>query len=217
MAIFTFLVLLSPQIRTMENPKTRIQFIEAAKALFVRKGYDDTTMIDIAEEAGLSRRTLYAYFDSKVEVYQAVINNEVEKALVKLEEIANQNIPAQQKIVEFVFSYFRYVKEMVENNGTLRSGFFRNSWGLEHFRKDFDQKQKQLLQRIITEGKVSGAFDVINVRRTSEIFHYCMRGFEASYIRGKIWQGNTREEIRFEARRLIFGALGCNENNNNNK
>ena len=133
----------------MENPKTRLQFISAAKNLFVRKGYDETTMIDIAQEAGLSRRTLYAYFESKVEVFQAVINSEVEKVLVQLSAIAKQNLPPQQKIVEFVFGYFRLVKETVDRNGTLRSGFFRNIWGLEHFRKGFDLKQKQMLQDIV--------------------------------------------------------------------
>lgn len=194
----------------MENPKTRKQFINAAKALFVKKGYDETTMIDIADEAGLSRRTLYSYFESKVDVFQAVVNSEVEKVLSQLEEIARQNLPAQQKIVEFVFGYFKLIKDMVDRNGTLRSGFFRNAWGLEHFRKAFDVKQKQLLQDIISEGKISGIFNVVSVRRTAEIMHNCMRGFEVPYIRGKLWQGNTREEIRFEARRLIYGALGYN-------
>ena len=201
----------------MENHKTRDQFIEAAKILFVKKGYDETTMIDIAEEANLSRRTLYAYFESKVEVFQAVINSEVDKVLAQLSEIARQNLPVQQKIVEFVFGYFRLIKETVDRNGTLRSGFFRNSWGLEHFRKGFDLKQKQMLQDIISEGKVTGVFDVVSVRRTAEIMHNCMRGFEAPYIRGKLWQGNTREEIRFEARRLIYGALGYNSNSDSNK
>ena len=199
----------------MENSRTRDQFIDAAKTLFVKKGYDGTTMIDIAEEAGLSRRTLYAYFESKVEVFQAVVNSEVEKVLTQLSEYARQNIPAQQKIVEFVFGYFRLIKEMVDRNGTLRSGFFRNVWGLEHFRKGFDLKQKQMLQDIISEGKINGVFDVVSVRRTAEIMHNCMRGFEAPYIRGKLWQGNTREEIRFEARRLIYGALGYNNQESN--
>lgn len=111
----------------MENPKTRQQFISAAKTLFVKKGYDETTMIDIADEAGLSRRTLYSYFESKVDVFQAVINSEVEKVLSQLAEIANQNLPVQQKIVEFVFGYFKLIKDMVDRNGTLRSGFFRNA------------------------------------------------------------------------------------------
>ena len=146
-------------------------------------------------------------------MFQAVINSEVEKVVTGLAEIANLNMPAQQKIVEFIFGYFRLVKETVDRNGTLRSGFFRNSWGLEHFRKGFDLKQKQMLQDIISEGKTSGAFNVVSVRRTAEIMYHCMRGFEAPYIRGKLWQGTTREEIRFEARRLIYGALGYSEPN----
>lgn len=194
----------------MDNSKTRELFVDAAKKLFVKNGYDETTMIDIAKEAGLSRRTLYAYYESKVEVFQAVINHEVEKVIMQLQAIEELNIAAPQKIVEFIFSYFRSIKEMVERNGTLKSGFFRNSWGLEHFRKEFDTKQKQMLQAIITEGKVNGEFSVVSVRRTTEIMYNCMRGFEAPYIRGKLWQGNTREEIRFEARRLIYGALGYN-------
>ena len=199
----------------MDNLKKKYKFINAAKTLFVRKGYDDTTMIDIAEEAGLSRRTLYSYFESKVEVFQAVVNSEVEKILTQLSDIAKQNMPVQQKIVEFIFGYFRLVKETVDRNGTLRSGFFRNVWGLEHFRKAFDLKQKQMLQDIISEGKTTGVFDDVSVRRTAEIMHNCMRGFEAPYIRGKLWQGNTREEIRFEARRLIYGALGYNNLDSN--
>lgn len=195
----------------MENPKTRLQLIQAAKDVFVHKGFDETTMIDIAVASGLSRRTLYGYFDSKVEIYQAVINYETDKIIEQLTEIAEQNIPVKQKIVEFVFGRFRVLKDMVDRNGTLRSAFFRNSWGLEHFRKSFDTKEKFLLMQIITAGKTEGVFNVTNVRRTVTILHNCMRGFEVPYIRGKIWQGNTREEMRAEAQKLIFGALGCND------
>lgn len=195
----------------MENPKTRLKLIQAAKDIFVHKGYDETTMIDIALASGYSRRTLYGYFESKVEIYQAVIDSETDKIIVQLNEIAEQNLPVKQKIVELVFGRFRVLKEMVDRNGTLRSGFFRNIWGLEHFRKNFDMKEKAILQQIITEGKASGVFNVSNVRRTVEILHNCMRGFEVPYIRGKIWQGSTREEIRYEAQKLIFGALGCVE------
>lgn len=194
----------------MENPITRDRLISAAKGLFIRKGYDDTTMSDIALESGLSRRTLYTYFESKVEVYQALINSETDRIIEKLSDIANRPMNPKLKIIEFIYGRFIVLKEMVDRNGTLRSEFFRNVFGLEHFRKEFDQKEKALLQQIISEGKESGVFNVTSVRRTAEIIHYCMRGFEVSYIRGNIWRGNTREEIRYETQKLIFGALGCN-------
>lgn len=195
----------------MENPKTREQIVRGAKTVFIRKGFDDTTMMDIATEANLSRRTIYAYFESKYDIYKAVIDSVMAQVLVKLGEIAALPLPPEQKILEFTFGRFRVLKEMVDSNGTLRSGFFRNIWGLEHYRKDFDQKEKQLLQQIIQEGKESGRFNVSNVRRTADIFQNCMRGFEVPYIRGKIWKGNTREEVLYESKKLIFGALGIND------
>ncbi|MCQ2065196.1 MAG: TetR/AcrR family transcriptional regulator [Bacteroidaceae bacterium] len=195
----------------MENQKTRQQIVAAAKTVFIRKGFDDTTMMDIADEADLSRRTLYAYFESKYDIYKAVIDSVMEQVLVKLGGIAALNLPPEQKILEFTFGRFRVLKEMVDSNGTLRSGFFRNIWGLEHYRKDFDQKEKLLLQQIIQEGKECGRFNVNNVRRTAEFFQNCMRGFEVPYIRGRIWKGNTREEVLYESKRLIHGALGITE------
>jgi len=156
----------------MENPITRDRLISAAKGLFIRKGYDDTTMSDIALESGLSRRTLYTYFESKVEVYQAVINSETDRIIEKLSDIANRPMNPKLKIIEFIYGRFIVLKEMVDRNGTLRSEFFRNVFGLEHFRKEFDQKEKALLQQIISEGKESGVFNVTSVRRTAEIIHY---------------------------------------------
>lgn len=195
----------------MENPKTRQQIVTSAKTVFIRKGFDDTTMMDIAAESDLSRRTLYAYFESKYDIYKAVIDSVMEQVLVKLADIASLPLPPEQKILEFIYGRFRVLKDMVDSNGTLRSGFFRNIWGLEHYRKDFDLKEKQLLQQIIQEGKESGRFNVTSVRRTAEIFQNCMRGFEVPYIRGRIWKGNTREEVLYESKKLIFGALGITD------
>lgn len=193
----------------MNNLKTRDQLIVAAKQLFIKKGYDDTTMTNIAIESGLSRRTLYTYFESKVEIYQAVINSETDYVIEKLTAIASKPLNPKLKITEFLYSRFAIVKEVVDRNGSLRSEFFRNIFGVEHFRKDFDLKERQLLQQIISEGKESGVFDVTSVWRTSEVIQYCLRGFEAPYIRGTIWRNNTCEEMRFETQKLIFGILGC--------
>lgn len=196
----------------MNKEITRQNLLSAAKSLFIKNGYEETTMSDIAQEAKLCRRTVYAYYDSKAEIYKAVVDIEVKIVLDDLTSIATRNIPPQQKIIEFIYGHFRILKEMVDRNGTLRSTFFRNIWGLEHFRKGFDQKEMQMLQRIISEGKAEGVFNVINVKRTTEIILNCMRGFEVPYIRGQIWKGNSIEEMRLETKKLIYGALGYNIN-----
>jgi AcrR family transcriptional regulator len=57
-----------PSLRERKKAQTREAIIAAAIDLFERKGYDATTIDEIAEAADVSPRTFFRYFDSKVEV-----------------------------------------------------------------------------------------------------------------------------------------------------
>lgn len=50
------------------------QIIEAAITVFSRLGFNNSRMEDIAQEAGLSKGTLYLYFNSKDELIGAILN-----------------------------------------------------------------------------------------------------------------------------------------------
>jgi AcrR family transcriptional regulator len=51
----------------------RAQIMRAALACFTRKGYNNTTMDDIVAESGLSKGTLYWYFEGKDDLFTAVL------------------------------------------------------------------------------------------------------------------------------------------------
>ena len=191
----------------MPSEKTRLKLIAAAQQLFVRKGYESTTMSDIAAESGKGRRTLYTYFENKAEIYQAAVNLEFQIIIDALTEIAGKDIPPQKKIMEFIYGRMTVLKEAVYRNGTLRAGFFRDIWGLEHFRKDFDAAEKKLLTGIIMEGKSLGIFNVQYVNLTSTYIQYCMRGFEVPFIRGQVRLGHSGDDVRGEIERMVYGAL----------
>jgi len=58
--------------REREKEQRRNDIIDAAERIFFSKGWSTATMDDIAEEAELSKGTLYLYFKSKNELYQAI-------------------------------------------------------------------------------------------------------------------------------------------------
>ena len=52
-------------MKTEENNNMERRIIEAAKLVFVRKGYEATTMVDIAAEVGINLTALHYYFRTK--------------------------------------------------------------------------------------------------------------------------------------------------------
>jgi TetR/AcrR family acrAB operon transcriptional repressor len=59
-----------------DNHKTQDQILTAAAEVIIRLGYDKTNMSDIAEAAGLSRRTIYLYFKGKESLFEALLYRE---------------------------------------------------------------------------------------------------------------------------------------------
>jgi AcrR family transcriptional regulator len=57
-----------PGLRDRKKQKTRETIIEVALELFVARGYEDTTIAEIADAAEVSPRTIFAYFPSKEDI-----------------------------------------------------------------------------------------------------------------------------------------------------
>lgn len=59
-------------LRERKRRETHLRILEAARALFVARGYDGTTLEEIADAANLSRRTLFHYFRSKDDILMSM-------------------------------------------------------------------------------------------------------------------------------------------------
>src|SRR5262245_64177584 len=64
-----------PSARRLPRTQRREQIIAAATRAFARAGFAATNLDDIAAEAGISRAILYRHFDSKTDLYQAVLDS----------------------------------------------------------------------------------------------------------------------------------------------
>jgi AcrR family transcriptional regulator len=60
--------LTKPGLRERKKQQTREKIERVALQLFADRGYDETTLADIADAADVSRRTIFAYFDSKEDI-----------------------------------------------------------------------------------------------------------------------------------------------------
>ena len=194
----------------MSISKTRQKLVDVARQLFAKNGFDNTTMNDIAVASGKGRRTLYTYFNSKEDVYYAVIEGELERLSDCMDEVASKNIKPQDKVIELIYTHLTTIKETVMRNGNLRAAFFRNIWMVERVRKNFDEDEIELFRKVYAEGKADGEFDIENVELVADITHYCIKGLEVPFIYGRLGHGMTPETSKPLVAKFVYGALGRN-------
>jgi AcrR family transcriptional regulator len=76
---------LAPQaVRRMPRAERRAQILDAATRAFARAGFTATSLEDVAAEAGVTHVILYRHFDSKTELYRAVLDGVVSRLSDKL-------------------------------------------------------------------------------------------------------------------------------------
>ena len=197
----------------MSISKTRQKLIDIARQLFAKNGVANTTMNDIAVASGKGRRTLYTYFNSKEEVYSAVIESELERLSDKLDEVAAMKMRPLDKVIELIYTHLIMIRETVVRNGNLRAEFFRNIWMVEKVRKKFDDYEIDLFRKVYQEGKADGEFDIDDVNLVADVTHYCIKGLEVPFIYGRIGHGLTEEASKPLVAKVVYGALGKKLNN----
>ena len=191
----------------MAVSKTKAKLVDVARQLFAKMGVENTTMNDIALASKKGRRTLYTYFKSKVDIYMAVVESELDMLSDMMKRVAEKNISPDEKMIEMIYTRLDAVKEVVFRNGTLRANFFRDIWRVEKVRKRFDAKEILLFKDVLREGVEKGVFRIDDIDMTAELVHYCVKGIEVPYIRGHIGAKLDDETRDKYVVNLVFGAL----------
>ncbi|MGD8780074.1 MAG: TetR/AcrR family transcriptional regulator [Ignavibacteria bacterium] len=105
-----------------EKERRRLDIIDAAEEVFFSKGFEKSTMDDVAEQAELSKGTLYLYFESKDELFLEIIyrgNNILYNLFQKAVEIEGNGLCKTKAIgkafIEFNRKYPNYYNAFLQN------------------------------------------------------------------------------------------------------
>lgn len=195
--------------------KTRERFIEVARQLFARKGVENTTMNDIASASDKGRRTIYTYFKSKREIFNAVIASETDELLSRLRRIVDLNISPADKLVKYIDCRFETMSEIVSRNGSLRAGFFRDVRKVDRARKLITDKESMLLKEILKEGVHDNVFVIDDLEAASLVITHTLHGLDVPYVRDNISkEGVTPDQLKKYITRLILFGIECKKEEN---
>lgn len=197
------------KMKTPKVSKTRVLLVDTARRLFAQHGKENVTMNDIAVASGKGRRTLYTYFSSKDEVYLAVIENELDLMVERLQGVLRMPLSPEKKLEEYVFVHFEAVKEAITRNGSLRADFFRNIYEVEKARRPVDFKEIRMLREIMEEGTTKGVFRLQSTQWAAMMFLYALKGMETPYINNNI--SNYIKDHRTQIMNVILNGISANK------
>lgn len=89
-------------------PRSRQAVLEAAIAVFARRGYAGTSIQGILAETGLSKPTLYYHFQSKAGLFRAVLDHALDSCFDAMLAATRRHTPGKTQLVAIATALFEY-------------------------------------------------------------------------------------------------------------
>jgi len=143
--------------RNQKNRKEMI--IQAAIGTFSTKGFDASTISDIAKKVGIAESTIYEYFRGKEDILLSIPEDGMKKYLVSLDRHLGGVKGVDNKLRKIVWHLF----DFYHNNKDYMYILLRELRANPRFYKSHAyklmKKYSQMIFNVIEEGKEEGVFD----------------------------------------------------------
>ena len=153
------------------------QILDTSLQLFMKKGFDATSISDILSQLDIARGTLYYHFESKEAIMDAIIERLLNQVLEKIEKLmTNDSLSQAEKFMGFFASInltqLTGDEEIVDYFNQPQNALFH-----EKSNRLLIKKLSPVLAQIISDGMESGLFDTPFPAETAELILVGITGF----------------------------------------
>ena len=96
----------------------RAQLIEVGRSAFAKKGYEATSVEEIAKRAKVSKPIVYEHFGGKEGLYAVIVDREVEYVVAAISEAISSGTP-RERVEQAALAFLTYVKDRPEGFAVL--------------------------------------------------------------------------------------------------
>ncbi|RFM26450.1 TetR/AcrR family transcriptional regulator [Deminuibacter soli] len=135
----------------------RLQIIATAQKLFQKKGLGMVTMEDVAKAAGMGKSSLYYYFKSKEEIFNAVLETEISEILLETIKRISMHESLLEKLMDFAAVKFEMARKRKSLYRAMEAGMDAEALSRYNDLKkevhtNYLQKEKVVLQQLLIAG-----------------------------------------------------------------
>lgn len=152
-----------------EQAKRRHEIFHQVVNVFLQKGFQETSMREIAEAAGLGKSTLYDYFKTKDEILVYYFEDQINDLVEEAQKIAMQNKSADNRLRQITQMHM----EFLQANKNL---FMKLSVEIQRLKQESQNKIQEkrhayqdLIRALIDEGIREGVFRKVDALLAARI------------------------------------------------
>jgi AcrR family transcriptional regulator len=149
----------APPVRSSRSDARQEQLIDIAIRLFARKGYEGTSLRDIADEAGITKAALYYHFPNKEALYERIVLESMQRLVESVREAMRSGPTPVDKVRIFMLSSADFLdrsrNSWIAGSNAFWSGSDVDPRGAAVFLRD---EYEHLLRDCITTAIAEGQF-----------------------------------------------------------
>jgi AcrR family transcriptional regulator len=191
--------------RTARGEKTRRRILDAALSEFGSRGFADTGIIEITSRARVALGTFYTYFDSKEEVFRALVRDmseQVRLAVAPAFAEGRGTLVAEERALAAFLSFVRGHQQVYR---IIDEAEFVDPDG---FRAHYETTAARIAERL-DEGAASGAIGMARDPLEAEVRAWALMGMNVFLgLRFGVWGKEDPAEVAAAANRLLREGLG---------
>lgn len=145
----------------MKNNERKQELLKIAYNMFLMKGYDNTSIDDIINEAKIAKGTYYYYFESKEETLEEVINMMINDEVTSAKEILKMPISIPEKLVRIITSLIPKKNEQeIQNTLNKKDNIVMH----EKINNRIIEEAVPLLEQVVMEGIENKIFNCTHIK-----------------------------------------------------
>ena len=161
-----------------KSEQKKQHIIEAARNVFIEKGYRSVTMKDIVDACEISRGGLYLYFSSTEEIFKEVLKYEAEED----DDVFSAHITEEATATDILTLFFKeQKKELLRKKDDLSIATFEFFFAEDIPKKENILKQKfdagrLIIQKLIEAGMENGEFYDVDAKAVASNIMFVIEG-----------------------------------------
>lgn len=202
----------------------QIQIMEAAEKLFAAKGFDGTSVRDIADTAGVNLAMISYYFGSKEKLMEAMFDYRSESFKLQLENmIHNKELEPMQKVEQLIDQYIeKLMNQQCFHRVMVREQMMNNNGIIAMRIQQLKMRNQELIKQLILQGQKKGHFKknidipllmITLIGTVSQLVttqHYYREMNNLQSLSDEEFQKHIRKKLSLHLKK-IFNAILTNE------